>query len=92
MASQHASLSAAAGTITPLILRESLLAPTPKQVLAINAATGDPASVQRYIAQQTNINAALPTQVAVSYQGQVITPIGSLAALALPVADNNEGK
>jgi hypothetical protein len=37
--------------------------------------------VQRYIAQDTGLNAALPIQQAISYQGQVITPVGGLAAV-----------
>ncbi len=71
-----------ASTIQPLILRQSVITPTPSEILAVNASAAGPAAVQRYIAGQTDLTAALPTQLAISYQGQVITPIGSLATVS----------
>jgi Neuraminidase-like domain/FHA domain/Salmonella virulence plasmid 28.1kDa A protein len=76
-----ATTKAPAATIPPLILRQQVVTPTPAQFLAVSASAGDPAAVQRYIAQDTGLNAALPIQQAISYQGQVITPVGGLAAV-----------
>jgi hypothetical protein len=78
---QIATTKAPAATIPPLILRQQVVTPTPAQFLAVSASAGDPAAVQRYIAQDTGLNAALPIQQAISYQGQVITPVGGLAAV-----------
>jgi len=81
--------SAPANSIGQLVLRQQIVQPTPGQILAITASGGDPAAVQRFIAQDSNLNAALPSQLAVSYAGQVITPTGSLAtALPIPEPDS----
>jgi Neuraminidase-like domain/FHA domain len=65
--------------ISPIVLRQPVTLPPPKQILAANA-PADPAIVQRYLSQQTDLKAALPDQQVVAYQGQVITPTGSRAA------------
>ena len=78
----------ATGKIPPLILRQPVAAATPKQVQAITASAGDPAAVQRYLAADTGLSVALPTQLAVSYQGQLITPVGSLADLLPATSDD----
>ena len=65
--------------VPPIVLRQPVTAATPPEVLAVSAASGDPAALQRFIAAGTNIRAALPSAVTISYQGQVISPTGSLS-------------
>jgi hypothetical protein len=76
-----AAATAAKLSVSPIVLRQSVTAATPAEVLAVSASGGDPVAVQRYLSQGSNISAALPGAVTVTYQGQVISPIGSLAAL-----------
>jgi hypothetical protein len=89
MLSAYAGSGSTDTTIQPLILRQPVITPTPGQILAINASAGDPAAVQRYLAQETGLAAALPTQLDISYQGQLITPIGSLATII--TRDDSDG-
>ena len=67
------------------------LRPPRQEVLAVNAGGGDPAAVQRFLSGTTNINAALASPVTISYQGQVITPAGSLATLNPAAGGNGNG-
>lgn len=73
------------------MLRTPVSAGTPSEIAAVTAA-GDPASVQRFLSLGTNISAALPAQFEVSYQGQVISPIGSTSALRPAVSDDGQGE
>jgi hypothetical protein len=68
-----------ASAISPVALAQQVTIPTPKQALAANAPV-NPAAVQRYLSQQTDLSAALPDQQTVAYQGRVITPTGSFTA------------
>ena len=74
---------------TALELRQPVTAATPPEVLAATATYGDPAAVQRFISADTNINAALALPQAITYQGQLISPIGSLPSG--PAATNGQG-
>ena len=47
--------------------------------------------MQRYLSQQANIKAGLATPVTISYQGQVISPAGSLSALNLTAGSDGQG-
>jgi hypothetical protein len=69
--------------ISPLVLSQPVVAATPQEVLALNAGD-DPAAVQRFIAAGTNIRVALALPMTVSYQGQLISPIGSLPSRSAP--------
>ena len=89
MLSAYSGSAAADTTIQPMILRQPVVAPTPAQILAISASAADPAAVQRYLAQETSLTAALPTQLDISYQGQLITPVGSLATII--TSDDSDG-
>jgi len=83
-------LTAASGVaISPIVLRQPVVAATPPEVLAVTAADGDPAAVQRFIAAGTNIKAALALPVTVTYQGQLISPIGSVPSPS--AAGNGQG-
>jgi len=73
-------LPASGLAISPIVLRQPVVAATPPQVLALTAADGDPAAIQRFISAGTNINAALALPLTVTYQGQLISPIGSVPA------------
>ena len=64
--------------VSPLILRRPVTAATPAEALALAAADGDPAAVQRFISAGTTLKAALALPLTVSYQGQLISPIGSV--------------
>ena len=68
-----------------------MVASTPKQVQAITAAAGNPAAIQHYLATGTDLSLALPSNLAISYQGQVISPVGSLADLLPANTDDTEG-
>ncbi len=80
-----------ASVIPPLLLRQPVVASTPKQVQAITAAAGNPAAIQHYLATGTDLSLALPSNLAISYQGQVISPVGSLADLLPTITDDTEG-
>ena len=75
--------------ISPVVLRQPVTAATPPEVLAATAADGDPAAVQRFISAGTNIKAALALPQTITYQGQLISPIGSLPSG--PAATNGQG-
>jgi hypothetical protein len=75
--------------ISPVVLGQPVVAVTPPEVLAATAAAGDPAAVQRFISAGTNIKAALALPQAITYQGQLISPIGSLPSG--PAATNGQG-
>ena len=77
-------LLASGVTISPLVLSQPVVAATPREVLALSAASGDPAAVQRFIAAGTNIRTAVALPQTVTYQGQLITPIGSLPLGSAP--------
>jgi len=74
-------LAASAQVIPSLVLRQPVQAASPREIVAISAAGGDPAALQRYLAGGQNITAGLPSPMTISYQGQVISPVGSLSAL-----------
>ena len=82
-------LTASGLAISPIVLRHPVVAATPPEVLAVTAADGDPAAVQRFISAGTNIKAALALPLTVSYQGQLISPIGSVPAPS--AAGNGQG-
>ena len=86
------ALSASAQTIPSLVLQQPVLAASPREILAINAAGGDPAALQRYLAAGQNINAALPSPTTIAYQGQVISPVGSLSALGQGSGHEGQGE
>jgi hypothetical protein len=87
--SATASMPKLAHAISPIVLRKQLTTPTPEQILAVNSSVGDTAvSSQRFLSQQSTIQAGLAMPVAVSYQGQLISPAGSLPAVK-PTADGN---
>ena len=68
--------------IPPLVLRQPLIQPvSPEGILATNVAGNDPIALQRYLSQGANIRVALGSNIAVSYQGQEISPIGSVIGL-----------
>jgi hypothetical protein len=73
-------LAGPAQTISPLVLRQQVITPTQDDILAVNAAGSNPAAVQRYLSQQPTIKAGLATPVTITYQGQVISPAGSVSA------------
>ena len=84
-------LTAASGlAISPMVLRQPVVAATPPEVLAVTAADGDPAAVQRFISADTNIETALALPVTVTYQGQLISPIGSVPSPS--AAGNGQGE
>jgi len=64
--------------ISPVVLRQPVTAATPQEVLAVTAAAGDPVAVQRFISAGTNIKAGLALPQTITYQGQLISLIGSL--------------
>jgi GH18 family chitinase len=77
--------------IPPLTFSVSPVAPSDpvERFVAGNVIdSGDPAAVQRYIAQQGNLRVALGSATTVSYQGRVIAPTGSLATINLPTVAN----
>jgi hypothetical protein len=78
---QQPALVASAQAIPSLVLSQPVQAASPQEIVALSAAGGDPVALQRYLAGEQNITAALPSPKAIVYQGQVISPIGSLAAL-----------
>jgi Neuraminidase-like domain/FHA domain/Salmonella virulence plasmid 28.1kDa A protein len=78
--------------IQPVVLGHTVSMQSPETIAAVSAPAGDPVALARYIADGTNIAAALPLPATVSYQGQAISPIGSLAALDQPANDNTGGK
>ena len=82
-------LTASGLAISPVVLRHPVVAATPPEVLAVTAADGDPAAVQRFISAGTNIKAALALPLTVSYQGQLISPIGSVPSPS--AAGNGQG-
>jgi pSer/pThr/pTyr-binding forkhead associated (FHA) protein len=84
--------SAAEPVIQPVVLGHTVSMQSPETIVAVSAPAGDPVALARYIADGTNIAAALPLPATVSYQGQAISPIGSLAALDQPANDNTGGK
>ena len=86
-----ATMPDSAQAITPLVLRQQVVTPTPDEILAFNGAGGDPVAVQRYLSQQPNIKAGLATPATVSYQGQVISPAGSPSALNLTAGSDGQG-
>jgi peptidoglycan hydrolase-like protein with peptidoglycan-binding domain len=68
--------------IPPLVLHQPLIQPVgPEGILVTNVVGNDPIAVQHYLSQGTNIRAALGSSVAISYQGQEISPIGSVIGL-----------
>ncbi len=75
------TLATAQRLTPPLLLTRPVTAAVPREVLAIAGSGGDPAALQRLLAASPAISAALPGRQTVSYQGQVISPVGSLAAL-----------
>jgi ABC toxin N-terminal region/Neuraminidase-like domain/FHA domain/PA14 domain len=89
---ESTAIGKVAGTIPSLVLRQQVVAPTAKQIQAITAAVGSPAAIQHYLATSTDLTAALPTQLAISYNGQLITPVGSLAGVLPPATDDTTGK
>ena len=90
---QSSSWGAAASelAIPALVLRRPAVMPSSAGILGINAGDPDPASVQRYLSQATNIDVGLVTPSTISYQGQVISPTGSLAALDPPADRKGQG-
>jgi hypothetical protein len=82
--SANPGLLASGQAISPLVLSQPVVAATPQEVLALSAAAGDPAAVQRFIAAGTNIRTAVALPLTVSYQGQLISPIGSLPSSSAP--------
>ena len=78
LATTPAPIAAASARIPPLVLRQEIAAPTTAQVAAITA-TGNAASLQRYLSQTPGIKAVLVTPTAVSYQGQLLSPIGDIS-------------
>jgi hypothetical protein len=78
--------------IQPVVLGHTVSTSSPETIAAVSAPAGDPVALQRYISDGTNIAAALPLPTTVSYQGQAISPIGSLAALDQQANDNTGGK
>jgi len=79
-------------TVAPLTLREQVAVQLPQDVQATTAATADPATMQRFIAGQSGLTAALPGQIAVTYQGRPITPIGGLISVNGNVAQNTDSQ
>ena len=77
--------------IPALVLRRPAVMPSSVGILGINAGDADPASVQRYLSQGTNIDVGLVTPSTISYQGQVISPTGSLPALNPPANHDGQG-
>jgi hypothetical protein len=75
-------VASAGSAVPPLVLRQQVAATAPGQLAAVSAAADDPANLQRYLAQGTDLRAALPLQQTISYQGQLITPTGSLSTQA----------
>jgi hypothetical protein len=71
---------AAAPQIPPLVLRRQVMLPTPAEIGALTSSGGDPNAIQRYLTQNATIGAALSSPQAVTYQGRIISPVGSLAA------------
>jgi hypothetical protein len=86
--SESPGLLASRMSISPLVLRHPVSATTPQEVLALTA-TGDPAAVQRFISAGTNITAALALPLSIAYQGQLISPIGSVPSR--PAANDENG-
>jgi hypothetical protein len=81
-----------ARAVPPLVLRKPVVTPTLEDILAVNGSGGDTAfSVQRYLSLHSTINAGLATPVAISYQGQLISPIGSIPAVDPAVGSNGQG-
>jgi Neuraminidase-like domain/FHA domain len=76
--------------ISPVVLRQPVVATTPPEALAAAAATADPVAVQRLISAGTNIKAALALPQTVFYQGELISPIGSIPSA--PAAGNGQGE
>src|SRR5262249_29479381 len=77
--------------IPPLVLSQPVIPPVPPEVFAVGASGGDPVGLQRYLAQGTGINAALPALGTVMYQGQLITATGSIAPGARAAGVSEEG-
>jgi Neuraminidase-like domain/FHA domain/Salmonella virulence plasmid 28.1kDa A protein len=75
--------------VSPLVLRQPVTAATPPEVLALAAADGDPAAVQRFVSASSAIKAALALPLTVTYQGQLISPIGSVPAP--PITERGSG-
>jgi Neuraminidase-like domain len=80
-----------ATTIKPPVLSSPVLRPTATSLQAVSVTGMDATAMQRYLAQSADINAGLTSLPAVSYQGQVIAPIGSVAALRPSVIDTEGG-
>ncbi len=69
----------AASRIPRLVLPRRLVTPTPAEVACIIATGGTEAVVQRFLSTAPGIKAALALPIAVSYQGQVLSPLGNPA-------------
>ena len=90
--SATASIPDPAQAVTPLVLRQKVLTPSLDEILAVNGSAGDTTvAVQRYLSRQATIKAGLATPVTISYQGQVISPAGSVPALNLTSGSNGQG-
>ena len=75
-------------SISPVVLRQPVTVAPPPAIVAV-AGDGDPAAVQRLITAGTNIKAALALPTTVIYQGQLISPTGSVPFP--PAAGNGQG-
>jgi hypothetical protein len=76
----------ARGRIPGLVLRSDVVAPGAP--VASGPAQGNPSATQRYLVDETDLNAALSSSTAVTYQGRVVSPTGSVP-LPTPVADDD---
>ncbi len=79
-----------AGQAGPLTLREPVQVPIPEEITAYSAAGGDPAAVRRFLAAGQNINAAMPSDLTITYQGRAISPIGSVPAAERPAEPDGD--
>lgn len=77
--------------ISPPVLRQPVASAKAKPIVAPSAAPIDPATVQRYLRQSADLNAALNLPTVVTYQGRVISPTGSGPG-APPIADRENGR
>jgi Neuraminidase-like domain len=88
-----ASLGQASGgagpQIPPLVLRNGVAAPPGP--LSSGLPQSSPSAIRRYIAQGTDLNAALSLPTTITYQGRVIVPTGSVPTPAPAAEDNGKG-
>ncbi len=72
-----------------LLLHDPVAVKPPPTAQPVVTAAADPASIQRYLSQQTALKAALASRTTVTYQERVISPTGSAPMPSQPASTSN---